>query len=168
MGLIPENELSKKAGIEIDRRTSGAVVYENMETSAPGIFACGNVLHVHDLVDFVTAESQRAGAAAAEYIQGSGAAAGRTLELAGGDGITYTVPQKIRFDSAVKNVNVFFRVTRICANKHIRVRSGGEEIAHYKREHLAPGEMEHIAIPKVLLQKCKADRLDIAIREVFE
>lgn len=167
VGLIPENELSKKAGIRIDGKTSGAVVYENMETSVPGIFACGNVLHVHDLVDFVTAESQRAGAAAAEYCKENETAADRTLELTAEDGISYTVPQKIRLGSAEKNVGVFFRVSRVCEDKVISVRSGEKEIAHYGREHLAPGEMEHIVIPKILLQKCKSDRLNLSIREAI-
>lgn len=163
VGLIPENELSKKAGIRIDRRTNGPVVYENMETSIPGIFACGNVVHVHDLVDFVTAESQRAGAAAARCIAESIPAAGEELAVANGDGVTYTVPQKIRLNNVTKNVEIFFRVNRVCGESKIRVCGGDEEIAHFARQHLAPGEMEHIAIPKALLEKCESGRLTVSI-----
>src|SRR5699024_3159502 len=83
VGLIPENELTRQAGIAMDKRTSGAVVFENMETGVPGIFACGNVVHVHDLVDYVSAESERAGAAAAAWVQGKHAA-GEALELKNG------------------------------------------------------------------------------------
>ena len=100
VGLLPENELTRGAGIDIDPRTSGAKVYENMETAVPGIFACGNVLHVHDLVDYVSAESERAGAAAAAYVKtGREEAALRTIALQNGEGITYTVPQQIRLEA---------------------------------------------------------------------
>ena len=95
VGLIPENELTSGAGITLDPRTKGPVVFENMETSAPGVFACGNVVHVHDLVDFVTAESQRAGAAAARYALGQ-ASDGPAVEITNGEGVGYTVPQKVR------------------------------------------------------------------------
>lgn len=164
VGLIPENELTRTAGIEMDRRTNGAVVYENMETGAPGVFACGNVVHVHDLVDYVTAESQRAGAAAARFAL-NGPAAKDALELKNGEGVSYTVPQKIRVDAVEKNVEVFFRVRRVYeGDLKILAESGGQRLAAYKREHLAPGEMEHIALPKVLLQKA-AGPITISIQE---
>ena len=100
VGLIPENELSRGAGVEIDPRTRGPVVAENRETSIPGIFACGNVLHVHDLVDFVSAESERAGAAAAQYVQAQDAAPGApapaaAIPVQAGEGVSYTVPQHL-------------------------------------------------------------------------
>lgn len=166
VGLIPENELSKNAGIRIDRRTNGPAVYENMETSIPGVFACGNVVHVHDLVDFVTGESQRAGAAAAKYISGKDAADGTVFELTNGDGVTYTVPQKIRLSGVEKGVDIFFRVNRVCKDSMISVCCDGTEFAHFPRQHLAPGEMEHIMLPKSLLEKCSADQLTVSIKEV--
>ena len=165
VGLIPENELTRQAGIEMDRRTNGAVVYENMETSIPGVFACGNVCHVHDLVDFVTAESQRAGAAAARYVTRNGDAPQRVLEVRSGDGVTYTVPQRIRPEGVEKRCDLFFRVNRICGDSEILVTSGDTQIARFKREHLAPGEMENIALPRVLLDKAQGE-LTVSIREV--
>ena len=166
VGLIPENELTWQAGIEMDRRTSGAVVYENMETSIPGVFACGNVCHVHDLVDFVTAESQRAGAAAAQYVlDGSGEASGPTLDVRNGDGVTYTVPQRIRPERVERLCQLFFRVNRVCGDSEIVVTSGEVQIAKFKREHLAPGEMENISLPRALLSKAEGE-LTVSIREV--
>ncbi|MBC5580752.1 FAD-dependent oxidoreductase [Anaerofilum sp. BX8] len=155
VGLIPENELSRNAGIEIDRRTSGPVVFENMETSIPGVFAAGNVVHVHDLVDFVTGESQRAGRAAADYIAGSSAAGGADLELANGEHVNYTVPQKIRLAGVDKAAGVFFRVNKVMAAGTVRVMSGGVQIAAFKRQHMAPGEMEQIQLPRALLEKAQ-------------
>ena len=166
VGLIPENELTRQAGIEMDRRTNGAVVYENMETSLPGVFACGNVCHVHDLVDFVTAESQRAGAAAADYVlHGPGEPGGRMLDVKNGDGVTYTVPQRIRPGRVDKLCELFFRVNRVCGDSEILVTSGETQIARFKREHLAPGEMEHITLPRALLDRA-AGELTVSIREV--
>lgn len=164
VGLIPENELTKGAGIEIDRRTSGAVVYENMETSLSGVFACGNVVHVHDLVDFVTAESARAGAAAAKYVKEAEKQNKDVISVQNGDGVTYTVPQKIRIDNVEKSADIFFRVNRICNDSVITVLSKGTKIAAFKREHLAPGEMEHIMMPRVLLAKAQGD-ITISIEE---
>ena len=167
VGLIPENELTRQAGIEMDRRTNGAVVYENMETSLPGVFACGNVCHVHDLVDFVTAESRRAGATAARYVLGGGSAGGESalLNLKNGDGVTYTVPQRLRREQVDKLCEVFFRVNRVCGDSEIVVTSGDTQIARFKREHLAPGEMEHISLPRALLSKAEGE-LTVSIREV--
>lgn len=164
VGLIPENELTRQAGIEIDRRTNGAVVCENMETSIPGVFACGNVCHVHDLVDFVTAESRRAGEAAAHYVLNGGSEA-EALPVVNGDGVSYTVPQRIRRADVEKGCTLFFRVNRVCKDSEIVVTSNGEQIAKFKREHLAPGEMEQITLPRVLLDKA-VDSLTVSIREV--
>ena len=164
VGLIPENELTRQAGIGIDRRTNGPVVCENMETSLPGVFACGNVCHVHDLVDYVTAEAQRAGRAAARYVlEGEGDSA--VLEVKNGDGVTYTVPQRIRPAGVDKTCALFFRVNRICGASEIVVTSGETQLATFKREHLAPGEMEQIALPKVLLDRAEGE-LTVSIREV--
>lgn len=150
VGLIPENELTRGAEIEMDARTGGAVVFENMETGIPGIFACGNVVHVHDLVDYVTAESSRAGEAAAAYIQ-NGEKAGRILNVKNGNGVNYTVPQKIRIGKKEK-AEIFFRVKRVFQESVICVLSGEKTLVSFKREHMAPGEMEHILIPADLLE----------------
>lgn len=151
VGLIPENELTKGAGIEIDSRTNGAVVYENMETSIPGVFACGNVVHVHDLVDYVSAESERAGAAAYEYVV-SGERNGSVTDIINGASVTYTVPQRVRSDSLSKLCDVFFRVNRLFGESRVVLRRGETVIASYKREHMAPGEMEHLLVPKKLFE----------------
>ena len=154
VGLIPENELSRQAGIEIDPRTNGPVVYENMETSIPGVFASGNVVHVHDLVDYVTLESGRAGEAAARFAQGKKIGGDVLAVNAAGD-IGYTVPQKIRMENVEKNVGIFFRVRRNFDKSVVTVKSGDEQIARYTREFMVPGEMQNITIPKVLLEKAK-------------
>lgn len=155
VGLIPENELTRQAGIKMDPRTNGAVVFENMETSIPGIFACGNAVHVHDLVDFVTAESQRAGIAAAKFVQSVSPESGKILKLDNGPGVTYTVPQKIRLQNLDKCADVFFRVNRVYGKSSIQVMSGHVPIARFSREHLAPGEMEHIVVSKNQLEKAE-------------
>ena len=139
----------------MDPRTNGPVVFENMETSAEGIFASGNVVHVHDLVDFVTAESQKAGRSAAEYVKNGEAEDQTYIELKNGDCVGYTVPQKIRPANVDKMVEVMFRVRNVYRDVAIKVTSGGEELACFKREHMAPGEMEKIVIPKAFLDKVK-------------
>jgi hypothetical protein len=173
VGLIPENELSKKAGIRLDSRTNGPEVFENLETSIPGIFACGNVVHVHDLVDNVTNESQRAGKAAAQYILTGKQAGEQTgiqnseendkqngeeaIKLVNGDGVSYTVPQKIRISHVDNNTDIYFRVNRVYGESLICILCRSVEIARFKRQHLAPGEMEHIALPKALLDQCVSE-----------
>lgn len=164
VGLIPENELTKTADITIDPRTNGAVVFENMETSADGIFACGNVVHVHDLVDFVTAESQKAGKAAAEYVLNGEKGKNDFIALSNGNGVGYTVPQKIR--KGADGAEIFFRVRQIFGNSAIVVKDENENlIAKFKREHLAPGEMEKISIPKVLLDKITTGSATVSVEE---
>lgn len=164
VGLIPENELTKTANITIDPRTNGAVVFENMETSADGIFACGNVVHVHDLVDFVTAESQKAGKAAADYVLNGEKGKNDFIALSNGNGVGYTVPQKIR--KGADGAEIFFRVRQIFGNSAIVVKDENDNlIAKFKREHLAPGEMEKISIPKVLLDKIATDSATVSVEE---
>lgn len=164
VGLIPENELTRKADIPLDMSTKGALVYENMETHEPGVFSCGNVVHVHDLVDFVTAESQRAGKAAAEYAAGKRVPEdGRMIELKKGDHVTYTVPQAIRVENAEAGVDVSFRVNAVMKDQEICVKDGDAIIAHYKREHMAPGEMEHIKLPAAILKKVENPTIEISI-----
>ena len=153
VGLIPENELTRGAGIPMDRRTNGAIVYENMETMAPGIFACGNVVHVHDLVDFVSAESEKAGAAAARYALGE-EISGRCIELKNGNAVNYTVPQHIRVEGVEKLCEVFFRVNNVYRDRIITVTDeAGNLLCRFPREHMVPGEMEKIALPRPLLEK---------------
>lgn len=167
VGLIPENELSRMAGIEMDSRTSGAVVYENNETSIPGVFACGNVLHVHDLVDNVTAESLRAGKSAAEYVLHPNADCSVTLPVTSGNGVSYVVPQRVRPARVERAVNMFFRVRQSMGAARILVRQAEKTIAQFKRERMAPGEMEHIVIPKQLLPT-EGEGLTISVEEVME
>ncbi|MGN0984911.1 MAG: NAD(P)/FAD-dependent oxidoreductase [Candidatus Enterenecus sp.] len=164
VGLIPENELTRQAGIEMDRRTNGAVVCENMETSLPGVFACGNVCHVHDLVDFVTAESQRAGEAAARYVL-EGGDGGGALTVENGGGVSYTVPQRIRPQNVEKLCPLFFRVSRVYGPSEILVTSGDTLLARFQRDRLAPGEMEQISLPRALLDRA-AGGITVSIREV--
>ena len=163
VGLIPENELSAAAGVQLDPRTNGPVVWENMETSIPGVFACGNVVHVHDLVDFVTAESMRAGAAAAQYLKGEDAP-GKTLTVTAGPSVTYTVPQRIGLSRVEKTAEVFFRVNHVIGGAQIVVDSGETRLAAFRREHMAPGEMERILLPKVLLEKAEKE-ITISVKE---
>lgn len=165
VGLIPENELTRLAGIAIDKRTNGPEVYENMETSAPGIFACGNVAHVHDLVDFVTEESTRAGKAAAVYVAKGEQQAEEYINLQNGEGVGYTVPQKIRPKNIEKAVQVSFRVRKSYKNAKVVVTSGSEEIASYKKETMAPGEMEKITLPAAVLKGALGQSLTVCVRE---
>ena len=148
-GLIPENELTKSAGIEMDRITGGAIVDANRETSVEGIFSCGNVLHVHDLVDFVSEESEIAGAAAAKYINGSGANANKDIKVNARNGVRYTVPQMINSDE--ENVKVYFRVADIYKNVTIKVTDGENVIYKKNKQKVAPGEMETVILkPEIL------------------
>lgn len=165
VGLIPENELTKSAGIEIDTRTNGAVVFENMETSVQGIFASGNVVHVHDLVDFVSDESARAGQSAAQYVLNKAQSGVTAIAIKNGNAVSYTVPQKLRAENIEKSAEIFFRVNKIFHKSIIKVMDGDSLIASFKREHLAPGEMERITLPKVLLNKIKGDELTILAQE---
>lgn len=153
VGLVPENELSRAAGIKIDPRTNGPVVGEDMQTSAEGVFACGNVLHVHDLVDYVSAESARAGAAAAEYVLRGGNAGGECLPVTASGSVGYTVPQSVCPQNVGKALDIFFRVRKKIRRGEITVTSGGTVIASFKREFLAPAEMQKITVPKALLEK---------------
>jgi len=165
VGLIPENELTRGMGVEMDARTGGAAVLESMETSAPGVFACGNVVHVHDLVDFVTAESIRAGEAAARYVLEGDTADKKPVEIQNGPGVTYTVPQRLRPALPEKGVDIFFRVSRIFRDSAVRVTAGDAQIARYRREHLAPGEMERITLPRALLEKAAGQPITISVEE---
>ncbi|WP_294705331.1 FAD-dependent oxidoreductase [uncultured Fusobacterium sp.] len=162
VGLIPENDISRKTGIAIDRRTSGPVVNEMMETSIPGIFACGNVVHVHDLVDFVSAEARKAGRAAAKYVKDE-VQDGEYIELKNGFGITYTVPQKYRLENVDNLLEISMRVNNIYKNMRLQVKDGENILVNMKKPHLAPGEMEKIIVPKKLLETVKGKELVVCL-----
>ncbi len=151
VGLIPENELSAGMGVEIDRVTSGPVVNESLETSIPGVFACGNVLHVHDLVDFVSEEAGRAGTNAAKYVKGELLAdTGKDIPIIATEGARYTVPRHINVEKMDELLTVRFRVGAVFKNSYISVYYNDERVMHRKKQVMAPGEME-----EVILQKAK-------------
>ena len=163
IGLIPENELSKAAGIELDKRTKGPVVYENMETSIEGIFACGNVVHVHDLADNVALEAEKAAAGVCEYLKGrrcEGSMDITTYEMIG-----YTVPQHIHLPLDKDRYDFFFRARRVFGPSTIIVRDSEDNVlARFSRQFINPGTMEKITVPKVLLEKGKGN-LKVLIEE---
>ena len=150
VGLIPENELSGKLGVAMAPVTSGPSVNESLETSTPGVFACGNVLHVHDLVDYVSEEAEKAGKYAAQYIRGGQTAAndGRPVSLLARNGVRYTVPQEIRPSHMEDTLTVRFRVGDVYKNCYIGVYVNDRQIARLKKNKLAPGEMEQVIIKK--------------------
>lgn len=166
VGLIPENELSKQAGIRLNPRTSGPEVYENMETTIPGVFACGNVLHVHDLVDYVTKEAQRAGQSAADYLLGNKLPDEVAYRIEAAEDVTYTVPSKLHPGLTDKTVSVFFRVRRVLGKSRILVTDGENVLCSFPRIHMAPGEMEQIQIPTTLLASAEGNTLYIRCEEV--
>lgn len=149
VGLIPENELTRAAGIELDPVTKGAVVNEYRETTQKGVFACGNVLHVHDLVDYVTQESQIAGEGAANYVLGKKGEE-EYISTKGINGVRYIVPQKVNIKNE-NDVELYFRVGQVYKNARIVVKYNGEEIISKKRPRLAPGEMENVVLKKEML-----------------
>ncbi len=163
VGLIPENELTRAVGISMDPRTNGANVFENMETSIEGVFACGNAVHVHDLVDFVSAESERAGAAAAQYVK-NGTHKCDIINIKNGNDVGYTVPQRIHKDTTAEKLDIFFRVRRVFGKSKVVISSGNEEIAVFKKQFMVPGEMQHLIIPT---EKIKAyDNITVTAEEV--
>ncbi len=149
VGLIPENELSRGMGVDINPVTSGPVVNESLETSIPGVFACGNVLHVHDLVDFVSEEAVAAGKSAAIYVKAEkqGKNEGE-ISLKAVDGVRYTVPCTIRPEYMEDTQIVRFRVGNVFKNCYIGVYFDEERVMHRKRPVMAPGEMEEIKLEK--------------------
>ena len=166
VGLIPENELSVAAGVELDPRTRGAVVDQSLQTGVPGIFACGNVLHVHDLADNVTTESERAGAAAAAYALGDGAGAGEDAAVAGCEltvspaGIAgYALPGRI---TAVALTKLNFRVRRPVDTARVRIFAGGEELFAGKVRAFKPSVMESFPLPAKVIQQA----LDLGASEI--
>lgn len=158
VGLLPENELTRQANVEMSNLTSGAVVDDTLQTSKEGIFACGNVLHVHDLVDFVSAESFKAGKAAAEYVQGK-KRVGTYVSVKDGDGVRGVVPQKLLIpDGDAENVQIMFRPSGVYENAYIRVMDGEKELIKQKKRILTPGEMAELILkPEVVKGLSGAD-----------
>lgn len=153
-GLIPENELSQKAGVALSPVTKGPVVNEQLETDVPGVFACGNVLHVHDLVDYVSEEASSAGRHAAAYVQaGEPAEEHAGIPLVPEGGVRYTVPATIDPASMDEKLTVRFRVGAVKRNVFESVYVDGARIAHKKRPIVAPGEMEQVILKKADLEK---------------
>ena len=166
VGLIPENEITREVGINIDTRTKGAFVFENMETSMDGVFACGNVCHVHDLVDFVTGESQKAGRSAAKYINDISNSNVTTIEINNGEGIFYTVPQKVRIENMDSKLEIFFRVKSVEKNVIISITDeDGKIIKEFKRPHVAPAEMEKIALTKKQFEAVSTNKVFISMKK---
>lgn len=165
VGLIPENELTDSAGAKMDPRTNGPKVNESMETTIEGIFACGNVVHVHDLVDFVTEESRRAGKSAAKYVQNVLVSIGKGFETKPLEGVSYIVPHSVRIDNVEQNLDLFLRVGKVYNKGKLIIKADGEVIKEIKKRHLAPGEMEHILLPKFLLEGKTFDDLTIEVGE---
>ena len=146
VGLIPENELSEMAGVKIAPSTSGAEVDEQLQTSVPGIFSAGNVLHVHDLVDFVSEEAMKAGANAYRYVQGQLPQGGRKVPVQMGFGVGGIVPQFVS-ENAEDKVSFMFRPRNVYRNAKVIVEMNGEQVLSKKTMILAPGEMFNLSIP---------------------
>lgn len=168
VGLIPENEISGSMGVELNPITSGPKVNERLETSIEGVFACGNVLHVHDLVDFVSEEAAAAGKNAAMYVQEGESASkqGRKIKLCPLEGVRYTVPETINPMRMDEKLTVRFRVGNVYQNCYISVYFDEERVLHRKRQIVAPGEMEEIKLSKEeLLKYPNLDTITIKIEE---
>lgn len=149
VGLIPENELSRGAGVRMNQVTSGPVVGDRLETSTKGIFACGNVLHVHDLVDYVSEEAALAGESAAAYVkEDMEKEAAHTVELAAENGVRYTVPQMMDVENMKDKITVRFRVADVYKDRFISVYYDDVRVSHKKKKILAPGEMEQVVLKK--------------------
>jgi hypothetical protein len=162
VGLIPENELTKEAGVEMNRVTSGPNVNDQLETSVEGVFACGNVLHVHDLVDYVSEEATLAGINAAAYVRSQNGeteakAESHTVTLKAENGVRYTVPQTIDVNNMRDQVVVRFRVADVYRDRSISVYLDGVRVQARKKKVLAPGEMEQVILKKEDLQKILDD-----------
>lgn len=160
-GLIPENELSRQMGLPMDPVTGGAVVSERRETAVPGVFACGNVLHVHDLVDYVSEEAALAGRAAADYILGRTVRPSGSIPLKAGNGVRYTVPQRVTAEQTAA-VRVYFRVGAVFYGARLVVRAGERVLLDRRKPKLAPGEMEWVELTPEMLRQADGG-IEIAV-----
>ncbi|SCY19225.1 Thioredoxin reductase [Pseudobutyrivibrio sp. AR14] len=152
-GLIPENELSRNAGVEMSPITSGPIVNESLETNIPGVFACGNVLHVHDLVDYVSEEADRAGQNAAKFVKGELSDVKSDIEIVATEGARYTVPSTINVDRMDDKLTVRFRVGAVYKDSFVSVYFDDERVMHNKKRIMAPGEMEQVILLKDKLKE---------------
>ncbi|QSX07963.1 FAD-dependent oxidoreductase [Alkalibacter rhizosphaerae] len=158
VGLIPENELSNQCGIHMDPTTKGPVVTQTRETSVPGIFACGNVLHVHDLVDYVSEEAETAAMGAVEYIKNA-SEKGDFAKTVGTAGITYVVPQSVEITKDTQRTKMYMRVDRVYANASIEATVDGKVLLSKKFERLMPGEMASLQVPGNVLDQAAGKEL---------
>ena len=152
-GLIPENELSGNLGVKMNPVTNGPVVNESLETDREGVFACGNVLHVHDLVDYVSEEAAQAGKRAAAYLKGELKGSGSTVSVRIGNGVRYTVPSLIDTERMEPVQTVRFRVGNVYRNCSVEVSAGGKVLSSRKAKVLVPGEMEQVMLKRAELEK---------------
>ena len=158
-GLIPENELSRSAGVEINPSTNGPIVNESFETSIPGVFACGNVLHVHDLVDYVSEESGRAGRSAARFVKNKAAAEGPVIKIRNGNGVRYTVPSFVRVNELSDDLVIRFRSGNVYKDSYIKVLFDGETNSSRRKPIITPGEMEQVILKKEDLEESPSEIL---------
>lgn len=166
VGLIPENELSKSAGIDLDRKTKGSVVSDRLMTSVDGIFACGNVLHVHDLVDYVSEEAEMAAANAAEYIKGDlKESETKRVEIKAGEGISYVMPQYLHYDTMPGKLTLRFRVNGVYQKSAVKLYADGEEVKIRRKRIFAPGEMENFILLKGELDP-DVSEIEIKLEEI--
>ncbi|MBE6797068.1 MAG: FAD-binding protein [Ruminococcaceae bacterium] len=163
VGLIPENELTGSAGIEIDAITSGPRVDQNRQTEMDGVFACGNVLHVHDLVDYVSDEAEIAGTAAAEFVK-NGRRDGAVFNTVAGEGVRYVLPQSISV-GGTDDISLFMRVSKPYGKVRLTVKSGDEVLASAVKLKVAPGEMEKIVLKANKLNNLSGD-ITVALEEL--
>lgn len=161
VGLIPENSLAEEAGISMDMSTRGPIVDENYMTSVPGIFACGNGLHVHDLADFVTKQAGEAALGALRYLNGSG---GDYSSVKAGNLIGYVVPAKLHKENLPKTVTLYFRVRKPLTDVTIEISKGDKVIRSIHKDHLIPSEMEQVIIANTMLEDAEGDLL-VQIKE---
>lgn len=166
VGLLPENELSKSASVELSSITGGPIVNESLQTNIEGIFACGNVLHVHDLVDFVSQESDMAGRSAAKYIKGK-SFLGDGIEVRAAGGVRYTVPATVNAENLDKNLDIRFRVGDVYRDCYVSVYMDDERVMRKRARILTPGEMETVTIGREMFDThSEATSLTITIEEV--
>ncbi|MDR2183404.1 MAG: NAD(P)/FAD-dependent oxidoreductase [Clostridiales bacterium] len=166
VGLIPDNELSRNAGIALSNITGGPVVDESLQTSVEGIFACGNTLHVHDLVDFVSAESEQAGKNAAEYVRGKRPRPDGGITLSTKGGVRYAVPASIDPGNVSDKIDIRFRVSNVFKNRYVAVYFDDTRLKRHRRLILTPGEMETLTLTKAEFEKYPDARsITIALEE---
>lgn len=163
VGLIPENDVALSSGIQKDYRTNGLVVSESMQTNVPGIFACGNVVHVHDLVDFAVEEAKKAGRAVYKFLSGK-LNNKNFIQIKNGNGVSYTVPQKVEVEAVDDNLNIFLRVNNVYKNKFLVARSDGEILGKFKKAHLVPAEMQRVLLSKKQLENASGE-IEISLED---